>query len=400
MTAIYSDAQIDDIKRRTDIVKVAGELGAVLRLSGGKHKGSCPMCGGGKSATRFEIVDTGWVCAVCPAGGDVIELVRRATGCSFAQAVDRLGGTRVLSPDEERQLEQDRKDHALKEDQKKETYRLKELNAAMRIWNRGHVPGYNGVVMRYLASRGLALPKSAIIREHDELGYYHGTTAGANGETLPRAIHHGPAMVAALVGNDGAQRGVHITFLLKDGSGKVKLADPETGEMLPAKKMRGSKAGCHIVLRQGVVIHRLFIAEGIETCLSVATALHKAGKLLAGDAFWAAGDLGNLGGPHAKTVLHSSLLTASGRPQRIPGPEPADDGRAIAIPDSVHTLVLLGDGDSEPELTAHTMERAKRRYHKPGRAIAVVPAPKGVDFNDIIQGKWVPAPVLQELEPA
>ncbi len=400
MTSHYSDAEIEDLKRRTDVAKVAVELGAVLRLSGGKQKGSCPMCGGGKSATRFEIVDTGWVCAVCPGGGDVIELVRRATGASFAQAVERLGGTVLLSADEQRALAHVRVEQEKREEQKKESYRLKELNAAMRIWNRGHVAANSGVVMRYLASRGIGLPKSAVIREVDELAYYHGTEAGANGETLPRAIHHGPAMVAALVGNDGLQRGVHITFLLKDGSAKVKLTDPETGEMLPAKKMRGSKSACHIVLREGPVIHRLFIAEGIETCLSVATALHKAGKLLTSDAFWAAGDLGNLGGPHKASVLHSTLKTKSGRPQRIPGPEPADNERAIAIPDSVHTLVLLGDGDSEPELTAHTMERAKRRYHKPGRAIAVVPAPRGVDFNDIIQGKWVPAPVLRQLEPA
>ena len=35
--------------------------------------GSCPVCGGGARASRFEIKGQGWVCAVCEDGGDAIK---------------------------------------------------------------------------------------------------------------------------------------------------------------------------------------------------------------------------------------------------------------------------------------------------------------------------------------
>jgi len=65
-------------------------------------------------------------------------------------------------------------------------------------------------------------------------------------------------------------------------------------------------------------------------------------------------------------------------------PDP-NDKRFIHIPDSVTTLVLLGDGDSEKELTDHAMARAKTRYAKPGRVVAIAMADAGGDFNDMVK---------------
>ncbi len=386
---VYSDAQIADIKNRADLAKVAQELGAVLRKSGGHLIGSCPMCGGGKKhgrPTRFSIKGDVWGCAACKCGGDVIELVRRAKGCSFTQALELLGGARLLTPEEEQELKRRRADAEREREAANEAYRLKELNRALSIWSHAHVVSDRGVVTRYLAARGISLPRSAIVRETADEPYFHGETVLPNGKKMPRRIHNGPAMVAAFIDNAGAQVGVHLTWLERDGSSKAKICDPETGEVLPPKKMRGSKKGCHLVLRQGAVIFRLFIAEGIETVLSVAVALHKQGKLLPSDAFWAAGDLGNLGGPAADSVLHSHLLNDKGHPLKIPGPVPdPNDKRFIHIPDSVTTLVLLGDGDSEKELTDHAMARAKTRYAKPGRVVAIAMADAGGDFNDMVK---------------
>lgn len=377
----FSEAQIADVKARTDLAGLAISLGAALRRSGQKFIGSCPVCGGGKRATRFEVKGAGWVCAVCPGGGDAIALVRKVTGCGFAEAVERLGGARVMTAAEEARA----KAAAAAREQRRaadaEKHRQREISAAHAIWQKGVVPVGHGPLALYLAARGIEKPASARLREAFAIPYFHGTEEGRE---HPRCIHRGPAMLAAITGDAARFMGVHITWLSPDG-GKAEIADPETGEVLPAKKMRGSKAGGKIVLRHPFVAPaRLFLAEGIETGLSVAVALKRQGKLQPGDAFWAAGDLGNLGGPAAETVAHPVLKTPAGRPQRIPGPDPGD-GAAIVIPDSVTTLVLLGDGDSEEVLTRHALERAKRRYTRAGRKIAVAMAAQGQDFNDMMR---------------
>ena len=143
-----------------------------------------------------------------------------------------------------------------------------------------------------------------------------------------------------------------------------------------------------LIANRGEIAQRIMRtcdAQGIETVAAVATDLHRAGKLARLDLFWAAGDLGNLGGPHAGRVAHPTLKTPTGRPQRVPNAVPAFDGPAIALPDSIRDLILLGDGDSDPFLTQHSLERAKARYARAGRRIAIAMAPAGRDFNDLIK---------------
>ncbi len=403
---MLSEAQIAEIKARTDLSSLAESLGAKLRRSGGRFVGSCPICGGGKSATRFEIKGAGWVCAVCPDGGDAIRLVQKATGCDFPEALRRLGGAVILSPEEEKRIAGRTRAAEARRQAEAESCRQREIDAARRIWDEAGAARIDGAVVAYLGGRGLALPETAMLREHAALPYYHGEEMDERGQSRPALVHRGPAMVAAILGNDGLVQGCHITWLdscplAPDDArplagarppGKLMLADMKTGEVLPAKKMRGSKAAGHIVLRSGwPESRRLFLAEGIETCLAVAAALRKAGQLRREDAFWAAGDLGNIGGKHSGTVPHPTAVTATGRPQRVPGPEPDREAPAIALPDSLTHLVLLGDGDSEAFLTRTTLERARRRYARPGLAIAIAMAPEGADFNDVLVGEGVAA---------
>lgn len=389
-----SEAQIAEIKARTDLADLAGSLGANLRRSGAKFVGqrfvgSCPICGGGKRATRFEVKGETWVCAVCTDGGDAIRLLQKATGCGFREAVERLGGAAVLSPEENKRIVEQRRAAEAKRQIEAEAYRKRERDAAIRIWREADIVRSHGRVAAYLGGRGLTLPGSAMLREHPDLPYYNGEALDERAAKRAALVHRGPAMVAAILGNDGAVQGCHITWLDPTGSpGKLMLADMATGEVLPAKKMRGSKAAGHIVLRDGgAQPQRLFLAEGIETGLAVAAAMRRAGQLRRDDAFWAAGDLGNIGGPHAGTVPHPTATTAAGRPQRVPGPEPDRAAPAMALPDSLRELVLLGDGDSESFLTRTTLERARRRYARPGLAIAIAMAPEGADFNDVLVDK-------------
>ena len=97
-----SPTNLADLRARNPIARIAEEFGAVLRPQRRGFIGSCPLCGSSKprAATRFEITGDRWVCAACQQGGDVIKLVRLATGGTFRDAIERLGGTRVLSDDE------------------------------------------------------------------------------------------------------------------------------------------------------------------------------------------------------------------------------------------------------------------------------------------------------------
>ena len=212
----------------------------------------------------------------------------------------------------------------------------------------------------------------------------------ASGSIDAAVVHRGPAMLAPIVDAAGRFRALHTTWLdLTQPNGKALIKDPETGDELPAKKVRGSKAGNRIrLVRATERPHTLFIGEGIETVLSVWLALrmdrerNKDALGIVNMIFWSGVDLGNIGGRALETVPHPTAKTAGGRVQRVPGPDPDPDSSAIAIPDSVTDLVLLGDGDSDRFTTHCAIARAARRYAAPGRTVRVAWAPDGMDFND------------------
>jgi hypothetical protein len=195
-------------------------------------------------------------------------------------------------------------------------------------------------------------------------------------------------MLAAFIRKDGKFGGLHMTWLASDQVEKInkaEITDPDSGEVLPSKKMRGSKTGAHIAIAMHDAPRRLVIGEGIETVLSVWTAMHQADRPLADMAFWAAGDLGNLAGRANATIAHPTLKRPNGQPQRVPDRFPDPDDVGLSIPESVEELILLGDGDSEGILTEYAMERAARRYARQGRVIRIAMAAAGLDFNDVLK---------------
>ena len=110
---------------------------------------------------------------------------------------------------------------------------------------------------------------------------------------------------------DGKFGGLHQTWLKPDGAGKAEIVDAENGELLPAKKMRGQKAGCRVAIAAFGKPRRLFIAEGIETVLSVYTAMKCEGsvnrrrRVLGRPATWAtspAARLNTIDDPTLKTA--------------------------------------------------------------------------------------------------
>ena len=142
-----------------------------------------------------------------------------------------------------------------------------------------------------------------------------------------------PAMVARI---DGGERlAVHRTWLRGDGSGKA--------EVEPAKAMLGACAGGAVRLAGGQ--DAIAVAEGIETALSLLC-----GPLTGSVAVWAA--------------LSTSGLTG------------------LRLPTAPRKLIIATDGDAPGHAAGHKLaERAAAL----GWAVTMFPAPKGRDWNDVLQ---------------
>ncbi|GEP11798.1 DUF7146 domain-containing protein [Methylobacterium gnaphalii] len=374
--------QWSDAARAVSIADVCDERGFRLFGRGAKRKGPCPHCDG---YDRFDInADKGvWFCRQChPKAGDVIDLVMWLDDCDFLAAVEILTGQAPpkgqghrLSDAELAAREQERADRRRAQDLEAEKYRERERRLVFRWWEKALSPR-GTIVERYLSHRGLSLPRGARLRLEPAAQLFADNKSGA------AVVHTGPAMFAAVTGRDGLFSALHMTWIdLADEDGKARVPDPETGEFLPAKKVRGSQRGGRIELVRHPSPRRLYMGEGIETTLSVYDDLREAGRDISDAAFWAGINLGNIGGPHDGTVAHPVKKDRGNRPVRVPGPVPKGDG--IPIPDSVDEVILLGDGDSDPFLTEQTFARAAARWARPGRVIRTAMAPEGTDFNTL-----------------
>ena len=197
--------------------------------------------------------------------------------------------------------------------------------AARRLWRRCRaIDGTHAEA--YLRARGLARCRFAALRFHPELRYREGST-----------VRRLPALVAAVTGDDGAVCGVQRTWLDPRLPAKAGVAAP--------RKALGRIFG--LAVRFGSPSTTLLVGEGIETVLSLVTAL----PAITAAAALSAGSLG-----------------------------------AFAPP-GVARLVIARDNDIEGEQAA---ERLARRCARAGVAAAVI-VPAGGDFNDDLVSLGPPA---------
>jgi putative DNA primase/helicase len=146
-----------------------------------------------------------------------------------------------------------------------------------------------------------------------------------------------PGMVALVTrGVDGAPMAVHRTFLASDGRSKAPVE--------PAKMMLGPCRGGAVRLGEPGAV--LMVGEGIETCLAAMQAT--------GNTAWAA-------------------LSTSGL-------------RSLDLPPDLRDVVVLADGDDPGEAAARD---AARRWKREGRRVRIARPPRGLDFNDVLQGRAV-----------
>jgi hypothetical protein len=384
----------DDRLVRARAVRVLEELerrGVKLRRSGGEFIGPCPVCGGDD---RFAVNARKnlFHCRKSGAGGDAIALVTYLDGCDFLAAVELLTGEG--RPASTARLA-DRGPGLRRDDDNQ--YRKREIARAREIWDGA---GDRAVAEAYLAWRGITLPRGAKVRGASALAYYHEPADSAGGRGRAERIYEGPAMVAAIAGNDGAFLGVHLTWIdpriliagwAGPSSGKAEIAAPDTGEICDAKKMRGSARAGHIHLGGPAAPARLVIGEGIETTGSVLMAMleDEGEALLEACAFWAGLSLGNIGGRALASVRHPALKRIDklgrARAQQVPGPYPLmEDSRpALMPPASAMDVLTLADGDSDRFTAAMHHARAGARWAAPGRTVRTAWAPEGQDFNDL-----------------
>lgn len=380
--------------RAVSLEMVLDRYGVRLKRSGAEWIGPCPVCGG---RDRFAVnVRKGvFVCRGSGEGGNAIDLTRYLEACDFKLACQILTGRpppgrdSVESPEAraERlaQLDKRRAREAKATDQKardRERWRERERRWCWETWHRA-VPVPGTPAEAYLARRGLVLPPSAALRCLPEHPLY-----AKQGDARP--IHVGPALIGAIVGPSGKFSGLHATWIdLAQPKGKVLIPDPDTGELVPAKKVRGSAGGGHIPLVRCDAPHDVVVGEGIETVLSAWRALSaRAWPHLAQAAFVAAYSLDNIGGRALRSVPHPSLTVTDRRgrtrPRMVKGPMPDLSAPGLVLPASTERLWQIGDGDSERFATECALERGARRARaaNPSLQAWAVWAPDGEDLND------------------
>lgn len=370
--AQFDAACLQELKMRHDLVALVGKI-VPLRRMGSTFRGPCPWCGGSDRASKFSVLPAAqkWNCHECGRGSDVIGFLQEYEGLTFPEAIEELGGVVELSPADRKKLAK----KAESEKKKDAKRNAEKLIKARGIWD-ATLDGEGSLVDAYLRYRGIPMDKMPYgwpkaLRFHPSLDYWHVPKAAA-----PVKIHTGPAMIAAIVGIDGAFMGVHCTWIEEQGRGKKKLLDPR-GVILNAKKIQGFQWGGAIRLTPR---HPQMISgEGIETTLSGLYGLTfgKNGPYSA----WCGISLNNMSGG----AVGVSTTHPKDAKKRVPPVTPDPDRPGMILPDWAERVTWLGDGDSDPYITAARLSCASARCKANDVRAMIAWADRGKDFNDMLR---------------
>lgn len=397
--------------RGVSIKDAAERLKLAFSPKGDEHAQPCPVSGG-TDRFSFNTSKNNWICRHCDVGGR--DAIGMAAHCleldlkdqaGFLEACKAVTGRDIpeggeRETDEARaerlaRIEAQRRRNAEAEAKRAEDqagFREKERNKARGIYQGGGVLALSSATFgyHYLTNRGCGVPDDRWLRLSAEVPYWH----GQDGRGRPVEIYSGPAMIAPFIDPAGEIVGCHITWIDLQRPPKFRplLTDPDTGEVLPTKKMRGTKKGGIIPLCGQPLAQRWLGAEGIENTL----AFGRFERFRADTFYFAAGDLGNMAGPAdpKSRFAHPSLKkpdkNGRERPLSVAGPVPlvreTSNPDAMVVPGHVDELVLLADGDSERVMTAAAMARARARHARVGRRIPVVWPRPGTDWAGLLAG--------------
>lgn len=346
---------ITQVKRRKQIEEVIGRHVA-LKKAGAEYTGLCPFHA--EKTASFTVVPRGaktedgfFKCHGCGAGGDVITFViRYGLARDIRAAVAYLGGGDLIAAaDEERAAL--RKAAQVRDQESTESAEVNRRKG-YDVWRTGK-PIDGTPVSAYLRETRKVtgdLPSPSVLRFVDGLW-----------RSEDKAQR--PGMIAAMQRPDGSFGALHRTWL---GTG----VDGGWVKLKPTR-MWGPKSGCAIRLyptRFDAVAFpedagaTLYIAEGIETALSVLEGLRRRPDLIANAAVWAAGDLANL----ARVIL----------PERNP----------------FATVVMCMDADSDQAAALACEVHGHHHYGARGCQVLVAYPPAGTDFNDLLRDELAARP--------
>lgn len=369
-------ADLDGIRQQYPLGPIIGKVVKLRRTATG-WKGLCPFHA--EKSPSFHIDDNRrtYHCYGCAAHGSVFDWVMHVEGCDFAEAVRLLDDGRDLAaPAAPERIER----------QAKEATLVGSSVVGRWLW-RTSVPARGTIVEAYLASRGLRLDGIPggidALRFHPRAAHIPWRVDATPGDVRVRA----PAMIAGMADSDGAIRGVHATYLRRDGSEKADLS--------PARKMWGPLTG-HAVWLAGAPTsertHPLVSGEGIETVWGFVQRWGRPCRAAA------ALSLDNLQG--------FPLTPGGALPLWNPRIDP--DRRCFTLADPGDVIVLV-DADMKPlrdrrvqlargkrsEIRAITgRERAQlcatlatQQWRRAGaRRVEATRPPIGMDFNDLVRG--------------
>ena len=239
-----------------------------------KHQ-PCPYCGG---RDRYRYTNHqhsgGFICNQCtPQGGSGFDLLMLVFGYDFKQAAHEVAVLLGMAAPEigQHPTPAPRRPLPLA---KAEPIHDRQP-ALLQTWHEAQPLNGQDPASLYLHARGLPADTwqhtGEAIRHHAAMPYY--TATEQKHKTL--LIGHFPAMLAAITDTSGQLQGLHITYLQQRENArwcKARLLHPDTGEPLPAKKMRArypeALRGAAVQMGKPDTQGRLLVAEGIETALA------------------------------------------------------------------------------------------------------------------------------------
>jgi len=373
--------------RTADIVSVAQRLpGVNLKRAGAAWVGPCPACGG---CDRFAVDGRRqlWNCRGAE-GGDVIRLVEHVMGLSFLGAVEWITGVPrpgfkaniVDLEAERRRREKRRAEEAARLAQEARTA-AKLLLRVDSLWQ-ARQPFLGSHAEAYMRFRGIV----PISNMTTDLGFlpalpYWGYADVAATETRELGVF--PCMIAAIRDVGGTIIGLHRTYL--DTKSARKLAPPGDALRNGAKKIFGRYKGG--LIRLGPPAPILAVGEGLETCLSWydLTLEHMSQEI----GLACAVALNNMAGGSTGTIPHPADVVAKrsnprARCRSINNGIPDMARPGFALPGDVESVILLGDGDSDPVATRAQLLCGMRRYQALGLETSLSIAPEKCDWNDVL----------------
>jgi DNA primase len=373
---------IPAIRERNDLATVVGQVVA-LKRSGHRHKGNCPFHA--EKTPSFYVIDqcaaAHFHCFGCGAHGDVIGFVMRIQALSFVEACRMLSAQGGL--DDPKVLDQARR-RALQQAEaaaaRDAANRERQRRLSAKIWTETERITDQAPALGYFDRRGIdigRLPDARLpadIRFHPALEYWWASENGTR-----ESIAKTPALVSAIRAPDGHGVGVEIKYIAADGA-KAEIVDPETGEILTHKKMRGNPWGGAIHLAPAA--KTMAFGEGMETCLSIMMAEPNL-------PVWACLSIGNLAGA---ALGRGRRIATPGNPDRafryLPSATPDLEKPAFLPPASCRTAILLEDADNaDPDAAANQYACAAARWKAAGHTVSRIRPPAGMDFNDLVKRK-------------